>query len=190
FEIGFQANHLGHFLLTNLLLPALQKSTLPGRIVNVASTQSDYGKVDLQNLNSEKSYPGTSDQYNNTKTTNIVFTAELARRLSKSTDPTLNSLRTNTVCPGFLYTNLGNDVMEEKMNELRKQLGAGPASQGPLSSVFAACSVEAGQAPAGEFRFYDPKAKVRAGAAVCEDVEIGKGLWEASKEMVGEGILL
>uniref|UniRef100_A0ABI7X7H9 5'-nucleotidase, cytosolic IB n=1 Tax=Felis catus TaxID=9685 RepID=A0ABI7X7H9_FELCA len=79
FEMQFGVNHLGHFLLTNLLL-GLLKSSAPSRIVVVSSKLYKYGDINFEDLNSEQSY-NKSFCYSRSKLANILFTRELARRL-------------------------------------------------------------------------------------------------------------
>lgn len=70
---------MGHFLLTHLLLPSLQKAA-PSRIVNVSSLAHTRGRINFEDLNSEKEYdPGAA--YNQSKLANVLFTKELAKRL-------------------------------------------------------------------------------------------------------------
>jgi NAD(P)-dependent dehydrogenase (short-subunit alcohol dehydrogenase family) len=89
FEMQMGTNHLGHFLLTNLLLDLL-KSSAPSRIVNVASLAYIFGKFFKNNLNSEKFY-FRWHAYGTSKLANILFTRELARRL-ENTKVTVNAL--------------------------------------------------------------------------------------------------
>jgi retinol dehydrogenase-12 len=81
-EMTFGVNHLGHFLLTNLLLDRLLRSA-PSRIVNVTSVGHRFvkgGGLDFDDLQSERNYMG-NEAYLRSKLANILFTKELARRL-------------------------------------------------------------------------------------------------------------
>ena len=95
-EKTFFVNHLAPFLLTNLLLDHLQS---PARIINVASDAHQYGQLDLNDLNFEKSYFGFA-AYARSKLANILFTYELARRLEGS------GVTVNALHPGGVATNI------------------------------------------------------------------------------------
>jgi len=81
FDMQWQTNHLGHFLLTNLLLPNIKKAA-PSRIVNVSSLAHTFSKgIDFDDINFEKSSYSSARAYSNSKLANILFTKELAERL-------------------------------------------------------------------------------------------------------------
>ncbi len=80
FETTFAVNHLGPFLLTNLLLERLKRSA-PSRVVNVTSTAFRRGRIDFDDLQADRSFSG-SRAYSQSKLTNVLFTYELARRLA------------------------------------------------------------------------------------------------------------
>lgn len=82
FEMQLGVNHLGHFLLTNLLLDVLETST-PSRIVNVSSVAHKRGKINKEDLNSDKKYDA-AEAYAQSKLANVLFTRELARKLAGS----------------------------------------------------------------------------------------------------------
>uniref|UniRef100_A0A8D0HDU8 NADP-retinol dehydrogenase n=1 Tax=Sphenodon punctatus TaxID=8508 RepID=A0A8D0HDU8_SPHPU len=94
FEMHFGVNHLGHFLLTFLLLESLKKSA-PARIVNVSSLAHHGGRIRFHDLQGEKCY-NRSLAYCHSKLANILFTRELARRL-QGTGVIVNALHPGTV---------------------------------------------------------------------------------------------
>lgn len=97
-EMQIGVNHMGHFLLTNLLLDLLKIST-PSRVVVVSSLAHTRGEINTSDLNSERNYePGTA--YNQSKLANVLFSRELSRRLEGS-GVTVNSLH-----PGIVDTEL------------------------------------------------------------------------------------
>lgn len=105
FELEFGVNHIGHFLLTELLLPIL-KASAPSRVIAVSSIRHIPGKggagakFDFDNLKGEKSYDPRIF-YNNTKLANVWFAYELQRRLAGSNVISL------AACPGFVPETLG-----------------------------------------------------------------------------------
>lgn len=101
-ELQFGVNHLGHFLLTNLLLDLLEKST-PSRIVNVSSLAHTRGEIKVSDLNSEQSYD-SGNAYSQSKLANVLFTRELAKRLEKS------GVTVNALHPGIVHTELGRHM--------------------------------------------------------------------------------
>ncbi len=102
-EATFAVNHLGYFLVTNLLLERLRESA-PARIVNVASDAHHWagGRLDFDDLQSEQRY-SPMRVYARSKLANILFTRELARRLAGS------GVTANALHPGFVGSNFGRD---------------------------------------------------------------------------------
>lgn len=96
FEMQLATNHLGHFLLTNLLLDTL-KASMPSRIVNVSTGLYEYGRINRNDLNSEKSF-NYFQAYSQSRLANILFTRSLTKRLL-ATGVTANALH-----PGFINT--------------------------------------------------------------------------------------
>ncbi|KAL7019083.1 hypothetical protein ACKWTF_011009 [Chironomus riparius] len=80
FELNFGVNHLGHFLLTNLLLDSI-KASAPSRIVVMSSSSHEMGSIDKNNINSENHFPGILKAYGNSKLCNVLFMKELSKRL-------------------------------------------------------------------------------------------------------------
>lgn len=109
-EVQFGINHIGHFLLTNLLMPSILAAASEGaRIVNLSSSGWGLGEVrfDDYNFNSGKDWNKWT-AYGQSKTANVLFTVELARRL-KDRDVQAFSLH-----PGLIFTNLGREMDIEK----------------------------------------------------------------------------
>lgn len=98
FEMQIGVNHMGHFLLTHLLLDYLKLST-PSRIVNVSSIAHTRGEINTADLNSEKSYDAAK-AYEQSKLANVLFTRELAKRLEGS------GVTVNALHPGIVDTEL------------------------------------------------------------------------------------
>jgi NAD(P)-dependent dehydrogenase (short-subunit alcohol dehydrogenase family) len=97
-ETTFATNHLGYFLLTNLLLDVLLAST-PARIVTVASIGHRNGTIHFDDLGLERGY-GILKAYSQSKLANVLFAAELARRLEGT------GVTSNSVHPGSVDTNI------------------------------------------------------------------------------------
>ena len=98
FEMQFGVNHLGHFLLTNLLLHRLKEAP-SARIVNLSSSAQRFGKIDFDNLNSERSYSPMA-AYCASKLANVIFTRSLAKHLEGT------RVTTSAVDPGAIKTGL------------------------------------------------------------------------------------
>ncbi|XP_005108305.1 retinol dehydrogenase 13 [Aplysia californica] len=93
-EMQIGVNHFGHFLLTQLLMDKL-KASAPSRIIFVSSLGHTLGKMNFEDLNSEKSY-SKLNAYGQSKLANILCSREMARRL-EGTGVTVNSLHPGTV---------------------------------------------------------------------------------------------
>ena len=102
FEMQMGVNYLGHFLLTNLLLPLIEKSS-PSRIVMVSSGLAKKGVIDFGNLNSEREY-NKAAAYKNSKLALNYFSRELAFRLAGS------GVGVHCLHPGMVRTNLGRHI--------------------------------------------------------------------------------
>jgi NAD(P)-dependent dehydrogenase (short-subunit alcohol dehydrogenase family) len=169
FEQTFALNHLAPFLLTNLLLDRLGG----GRVVATASDAHTAGRLDFDDLRSEKSYSAMR-VYGTSKLCNILFTRELAKRA-----PELNA---NCFHPGVVRTGFGKN--DNGMWKVLTTLG-GPffrsPERGARSLVWLATSEE-GARLTGE---YVVNEKVAQPSAVARDAELAHELWERSAALVG-----
>ncbi|XP_011259620.2 retinol dehydrogenase 12 isoform X2 [Camponotus floridanus] len=105
-ETTLQTNHLGHFLLTLLLLPKMQASSPGCRIVNVSSIIHIFRDIDFDDINLEKSY-GPLKSYFQSKLANILFTRELARRLNKAN---IHGINVYSLHPGLIPTEISRSA--------------------------------------------------------------------------------
>lgn len=173
-EATFATNHLAYFLLTGLLLPRLRESA-PARIVNVASDAHRFGPLDLDDLQNERRYR-VMRVYGQSKTANILFTQELARRIAGS------GVTANALHPGGIRSNLGRSDAAA-LEALRKLVGIFLKSpeQGARTSLYLACSPEV----EGVSGRYFAKCRERRPAAHARDPELARRLWERSEELTG-----
>jgi len=102
FELQFGVNHLGHFLLTYLLIGKLQSSS-PSRIVNLTDIAHRRGAISFEDLNSDGKYHA-ADAYKQSKLAQAVFTKELSRRLEGS------GVTAYAVHPGFVRTKIDRNL--------------------------------------------------------------------------------
>ena len=112
FETQFGTNHLGHFLLTALLFPALQAGDQP-RVVTLTSAGHSRADVDLADPNFEHSEYSPWVAYGRAKTANALFARELARRAGPS------GLLSFAVHPGVIVTELGRHLTDDLLHEMR-----------------------------------------------------------------------
>lgn len=146
-EMQFGVNHIGPFLLTNLLLDTI-KASAPARIVNVSSTLHQKAKLDFDDLQSERRY-GAIKAYGESKLANVLFTYELAKRL-EGTGVTVNCLHPGGVrtkimrdlpLPLRMLTNLAGFLMDspKKGAETSIYLATSPEVEGVTGKYFVNC---------------------------------------------------
>ena len=178
YEWTIAVNHLGPFLLTNLLEPLLTAGA-PSRVITVSSENHRGAKrgLDLDDLQMTTGY-SASKAYAASKLANILFTAELDRRL-RSSGVTARALH-----PGVVATNFGKDANSPRWMALAmtllKPVLASPA-KGAATSVFLA---EA-QPPALDAGLYWASGKPKEPSAAALDTEAARDLWELSERLVG-----
>jgi len=177
-EMTFALNHLSYFLLTKLLLDMLKSST-PARIVNVSSNGHYDKPLDFDDLQSKKRYWGLK-AYGRSKMANVLFTYELARRLS-GTGVTVNALH-----PGLVETNIAKDngIFVSWIYPILK-IAMIPPEDGAQTSIYLASSPEV-EGVTG--KFFTKCMSVKSDLASYNQ-ESQKQLWESSKALTDIGRL-
>ena len=176
FEMQFGTNHLGHFLLTMLLLDRLKRSQ-PSRIINVSSSAHRMGsdKINFADINFEKSYDRWAAYYNS-KLANVLFTRELSKRL-EGTHVTVNALH-----PGAVSTELQRHMFFSSFwfYPIRWYMFKTP-EQGAQTSIHCAVSEEMDRV-SGKYlcdcRIVEP-------SKGAQDDDAAEKLWDLSIKMVG-----
>jgi NAD(P)-dependent dehydrogenase (short-subunit alcohol dehydrogenase family) len=181
FELQFGTNHLGHFALTNLLLPEIT-----GRVVTVSSTGHRIGRIDFDDLNWEHKPYRPWRAYGQSKLANLLFTAELQRRLTEAGSPVLAT----AAHPGYAATNLqfhSGRRVNEIVSRIGNRLIAQDEEGGALPTLYAAVADVPPAAFAGPGGFMEqrgaPKLVGRSDAAL--DADVARRLWDASEELTG-----
>ncbi|HEY8721618.1 oxidoreductase [Pengzhenrongella sp.] len=182
FELQFGTNHLGHFALTNLLLPQLTD-----RVVNVSSSAHRMGEIVLDDL-SWKTRPYKAwAAYGQSKLANLLFTLELERRLESDGF----SVRAFAAHPGVSATTLGSHSGSAFTDRLMKvsNLLAQSAAMGALPSLFAATQDLPGASYVGPGSFGGMRGypALVGRTAAASDVTVAKKLWDASEQLTGVG---
>ena len=180
FELQFGTNHLGHFALTNLLLPQVT-----GRVVTVSSALHRSGRIVLEDLNWERRRYDAQQAYGQAKLANLLFTLELQRRLTAAGSP----VRATAAHPGWAATNLqsgsGSRVKDAAM-AVGNRLVAVSSEQGALPTLFAAVAEVPGGSYAGPDGTLMRGAPTLVGrSAVASDAGLAGRLWTASAELTG-----
>ena len=173
-EWTFAVNHLAPFLLTSLLEERLRESA-PARIVTVASDAHRAGRIEFDDLQAERGYAGMR-AYAQSKLANILFTRELARRLSGS-GVAAYSVHPGTVRTGFAREDAG------RLFGLVLRAGAllmKSPEQGAQTSVYAASSPEL----VGRTGEYLAKSRVAKPSARAQDDVAAARLWSVSEALV------
>lgn len=187
-EMQFGTNHMGHFLLTCLLMPALLKSG-DARIINLSSRGHRLSDVDLEDPNFESRPYDPWVSYACSKTANILFTVALDKRLKAK------GVRSFAVHPGVIATELVRHMEKDDADGLMKSLGFQKSvEQGAATSVWGAtspeligkggvyledCKISKVMASASEIK-YDGVAKYAL------DEDRAESLWKLSETICGE----
>jgi len=188
-EMQFATNHLGHFLLTCLLVPALR--TGQARIVNLSSGGHRFSDVNFEDPNYQARPYDKFEAYGQSKTANVLFSIELTRRLAGQ------GITANAVHPGMIMTELARYMKQEDLEALGKHAPPGgmkfkPVEAGAATSVWAASSPDL----EGRSGLYledcgiglpAEEATGAAGfAAYAVDPASARRLWALSEDLIGE----
>ncbi len=178
YELQFGVNHLGHFLLSRLLLPALQCPEEGGRIINVSSAAHQHGTIDFDNLRGEKgkaAYSGPG-AYSQSKLANILFTKSLAKQYA-------GEITANALHPGVVATTLANkngSFWIKTIWNLYKPFARTP-QKGANTSVYLASSPEVREVSG---RYFDQCQCLKKPAEQACDVALAEKLWQYSENAV------
>jgi NAD(P)-dependent dehydrogenase (short-subunit alcohol dehydrogenase family) len=185
FELQFGTNHIGHFLLTCLLVPQLLADP-PSRVVNLSSGGHMGSDIVWDDVNFERREYNKFASYGQSKTANILFSVELDRRLGD------RGVHAYAVHPGLIHTELGRYMTKDDMDELiamakqRSSSGLPPAkslAQGAATTVYAATAAELdaqGGAYLSDCEVTDEH------APWARDPDAAARLWTLTEDLIGE----
>ncbi|MEU1984999.1 oxidoreductase [Nocardia sp. NPDC019395] len=181
FEMQFGTNHLGHFALTNRLLPHITD-----RVVTLASGAHRVGRIDFDDLDLHKSGYHPIKAYGRSKLANLLFTLELERRLRQAG----SDIRSTAAHPGYAATELGTAGRNKYLVGLVHLAGrylAQPPEKAALPTLFAATQDLPGASyvgPDGRNELHGYPTLVGRSAR-ASDVETARRLWDVSEELTG-----
>jgi NAD(P)-dependent dehydrogenase (short-subunit alcohol dehydrogenase family) len=181
FELQIGTNHLGHFALTNLLLPKVRD-----RVVIVSSGAHRTGKIDLDDLNWERRDYQRWRAYGQSKLANLQFMLELQRRLAEAG----SDVRAVAAHPGYANTNLQSHTGSRLQNAVMwvsNRVIAQSDEMGALPTLYAATQDLAGGSYVGPDGFQEGRGhpKLVGMSSAASDGETGRKLWTLSEELTG-----
>ncbi len=190
FELQFGTNHLGHFLLTGLLAPALLRGA-PARIVSVSSRGHQQSPVVFDDIAFERRPYDKWEAYGQSKTANVLFAVELERRLGE------RGVHAYAIHPGVIATDLARHMEPEDFEHVRRRSPGGrmqlkTVEAGAATSVYAATAPELDGRGGlyledGHVAEIDEAESARQGVrSYAVDPEVARRLWSISEEMVGQ----
>jgi len=189
YERQFATNYLGPFALTALLFASIKPQ--PGsRIVIVSSSASKFGKIDFDNLQSERVYKPMFQCYSQSKLADSIFALELQRRLTAAGSPIICT----AAHPGYAVTNLQTTGPGEGMSLTRlmttilKPIASQDAAHGALPTLLAATAPEAVAGgyygPSGFQELKGDPVPVKI-APTAKDPAVAKRLWTVTEQLTG-----
>lgn len=183
FESQFGTNHLGHFALTNLLLPQIRD-----RVVTVSSLGHRSGTIDFDDLNWERKPYRPMAAYGQSKLANLLFTSELQRRLTECSSPVIAT----AAHPGLAATNLfgrSGHRVRDAISAAAIGLISQSEQHGALPTLCAATANIPGNSYVGPGGFQQTRGepKLVGRSAEASDAEVARRLWTVSEELTGVG---
>ncbi|UGT55916.1 oxidoreductase [Nocardia asteroides] len=182
FEMQFGTNHLGHFALTNLLLPRIRR-----RVVTVSSNGHRAGSLDFDDLNWQRKPYRAMAAYGQSKLANLLFTTELQRLLTDAG----SSVLATAAHPGMAATNLlrpnGKSRLRERVQNAVTSVLAQSDEDGALPTLYAAVADIPGDSYVGPSGFLQGRgAPALVGrSAAARDANLAHRLWVASEDLTG-----
>lgn len=185
FELQFGVNHLGHFLLTKLLLPTILQ-TDGSRVVSLSSNAHKQGKINFEDLQSEGKYSAMR-AYCQSKLACLMFAYELQRRLDKAG---IKQTISTAAHPGASMTNLAQHLPRwaHMIVPIFFFWMLHSPAKGALPQIWAAVGEAQGSdyfGPTGIAEMKGKPGKVKA-KPHAHDQEVARKLWEVSEELIGE----
>lgn len=180
FEMQFGVNHLGHFLLTTLLLDRI-KASAPARIINLSSLAHILGKFDFNDLNLDRRYNPLL-AYCRSKLANVLFTRELAKKLQGT------GVTTYCLHPGAVHTELGRHLgssisrFSGYIYNICSRIFFLSVHKGAQTSIF--CAVEESLENESGC-YYSDCSKVHPSARARDD-KMAKKLWDVSENLIAD----
>lgn len=179
FESQIGTNHLGHFALTNLLLPKLSD-----RVVTVSSMAHWPGRIDLADLNYQNRRYSPWLAYSQSKLANLLFTSELQRRLEKAGSP----LRALAAHPGYSHTNLqgaSGRKLGDAIMSTATRIVATDADFGARQTLYAASQDVPGNSFIGPRFGYAGRTQPVGRSRAARDTKTAAALWDLSEQLTG-----
>uniref|UniRef100_A0A8C0BY50 Uncharacterized protein n=1 Tax=Buteo japonicus TaxID=224669 RepID=A0A8C0BY50_9AVES len=176
-EQTFATNYLGPFLLTNLLLDLL-KASAPARVVNVSSFRHSVGTADGRYLTGQEQPGSIGATYDSTKLMNVLFTAELARRLQGT------GVIANSLSPGVVSTSITRHFSwaVRVLFALIRPFMKVSREQGAISTIYCAVSEEVSGVTG---KYFDSNCRLVLPSTAARDAGLARKLWEESERLTG-----
>lgn len=181
-ELQIGTNHFGHFLLTKLLLPLIEKQKSPCRIVTVSSIAHhglEYpGGIRFDSFDNDGGY-NDIQAYGQSKLANVLFANELARRYN-NTHITSNSLHPGSITTDLVRHVQNKDIFSPYLLSIIKLISM-DADQGALNQLYVATSPNLDGVTG---KYFMPVGKVTSPNPLASDITLQTKLWKKSEELI------